>query len=103
MAAARWPPASEPASANFFAEFAESALRDLTERDVDLAIEQGFRANIQPRAMTTYCCSGCNCVGSCLCTLTRGDGRVGASLRVELAIGSGEDANVLGRCFCPEA
>jgi hypothetical protein len=29
-----------------FTEFAESALRDLTERDVDLAIEQGFKANI---------------------------------------------------------
>jgi hypothetical protein len=26
-----------------FTEFAESALRDLTERDVDLAIEQGSR------------------------------------------------------------
>jgi hypothetical protein len=78
-------------------------LRDLTERDVNLAIEQGFKANIQPRAMTTYCCSGCNCVGSCVCTLTRGDGRVGTSLRVESAIGSGEDNNVLGRCFCPEA
>src|SRR5216683_5090775 len=85
----------------FFTEFAESALRDLAERDVDLAIVQGFKANIQPRAMTTYCCSGCNCVGSCVCTLTRGDGRVGTSLRVELAVG--EDANVLGRWFCPEA
>jgi hypothetical protein len=26
----------------FFREFAESALRDLRERDVDLAIAQGF-------------------------------------------------------------
>ncbi len=50
----------------FFTEFAESALRDLTERDVDLAIAQGLKANIQPRAMTTYCCSGCNGVGSCV-------------------------------------
>src|SRR6266851_4802622 len=87
----------------FFTEFAERPLRDLTERDVDLAIEQGFKANIQPRAMTAYCCSGCNCAGSCVCTLTRGDGRVGTSLRVALAVGSGEDANVLGRWFCPEA
>src|SRR6266851_9587347 len=63
----------------------------------------GFKANIQPRAMTTYCWSGCNCVGSCVCTLTRGDGRVGTSLRVELAVGSGEDANVPGRWFCAEA
>src|SRR5216684_296841 len=33
----------------FFTEFAERPLRDLTERDVDLAIAQGFKANIQPR------------------------------------------------------
>ena len=82
-------------------EFADSTLRDLMERDVDLAIEQGLKANIQPRAMTTYCCSGCNCVGSCVCTLTRGDGRFGTGLRVELVVG--EDANVPGRGFCPEA
>jgi hypothetical protein len=53
MAAARWPPASEPAGANFLRNSRERALRDLTERDVDLAIEQGVKANIQPRAMTT--------------------------------------------------
>jgi hypothetical protein len=76
-------------------------LRDLTERDVGLAIEQGFKANIQPRAMTTYCGSGCNSVGTCVCTLTRGDGRFGTGLRVELAVG--EDANARGRWFCPEA
>src|ERR1035437_9445340 len=54
------------------------------------------------RAMTTYCCLGCKCLGSCVCTLTCGDGGVGTGLRVELAIGSGEDASVLGRCFCSD-
>jgi hypothetical protein len=33
----------------FFTELAERALRDLAERDVDLAIEQDFKANIQPQ------------------------------------------------------
>src|SRR5467141_4112971 len=102
MAAARWLPASEPASASFLRNSRESALRDLTEPDVDWAIAQGFKANIQTRALTTYCWSGCNGVGSCVCTLTRGDGRVRTGLRVEL-VGSGEDANALGRWFCPEA
>jgi hypothetical protein len=45
--------AASVGAGEFFTEFAESALRDLTERDVDLAIEQGVKANIQPRAMTT--------------------------------------------------
>src|SRR5665811_114200 len=57
----------------------------------------------QSSRMTTYCCLGCKCLGSCVCTLTCGDGGVGTGLRVELAIGSGGDASVLGRCFCSEA